>query len=164
MTRLGGRDVNRNDVAVMGAGAAAFVFSLLPYWGFSYDVKGIGGFSSSITAWHGFALLGVLMLLAAAGIVVARVFAGVALPAAPVGWHVIVAGLASLGALLVILRALTYPHASLPGGSYGVRWGGFLLFLVAIAEAVFAVLAMRESGESISIDRGTTGTPPPVTP
>lgn len=164
MTNIGGRQVARNDLAVMGAGAAVFIFSLLPYYGFSYNVKGIGGASASFTAWHGFALLGVLLLLAAAGIVAARVFGGVTLPTLPVGWHVVVAGLAGLGTLLVILRALTYPHASGFGGSYGVRWGGYLLFLAAIVEAVFAVMALRESGESLSIDRGPQSSPPAATP
>ena len=162
MTEVAGRSVGRNDLAVLAAGAAAFVFSLLPYWGFSYSVKGLGGLSASITAWHGFALLGVLMLLAAAGIVAARVFAGVTLPSLAVGWHVIVAALAVVGTLLVVVRALTYPHASLPGGSYGVKWGGYLLFLAAIAEAVFAVLALRASGESLSFDGGKAGSPPPA--
>jgi hypothetical protein len=164
MTNVAGRDVQRNDLAVMGAGVAVFVFSLLPYWGFSYNVKGLGGGSASITAWHGMALLGVLLLLAAAGIVAARVFAGVTLPAAPIGWHVIVAGVAAIGTLLVIIRGLTYPHASGLGGSYGVKWGGYLLFLAAIVETVFAVMAFRESGEALAFDRGTQGdVPPPAT-
>jgi hypothetical protein len=160
MANLGGRDVNTNDLGVMAAGVAVFVFSLLPYWGLSGG-NGFGGLNVSITAWHGWALLGVLLLIAAAGVVAARVFAGVTLPPLPVGWHVVVAGLAGLGALLVIIRGFTYPHASFAGASYGVKWGGYLLFLAAIAETVFAVLALRESGEPLAIDRDTT--PPPAT-
>ncbi|MBK5306217.1 MAG: hypothetical protein JJD92_05965 [Frankiaceae bacterium] len=163
MTEIAGRQVARNDLGVMAAGAAALVFSLLPYYGLSYKVAG-ADFSASFNAWHGYATLGMLLLVAAAGVVAARVFGGVTLPTLPLGWHVIVAGLAGLGTFLVILRALTYPHIDVPGGSYGVKWGGYLLFLAAIAETVFAVMALRDSGESVSFDRGTTDTPPPAAP
>ncbi|MCW2572914.1 MAG: hypothetical protein JWO88_2972 [Frankiales bacterium] len=163
MATVAGRQVETNDLGVMGAGAGALIFSLLPYYGLSYKISGVGGFSANFNAWHSYALLGILLLVAAAGIVAARVFAGVTLPTLPVGWHVIVAALAGAGALLVILRALTYPHISVPGGSYGVKWGGYLLFLAAIAETVFAVIALRESGEPLSFDRGPQETPPPVT-
>jgi hypothetical protein len=147
----------------MAAGAAALVFSFLPFWGFSYSAKTLGGLSASISAWHGAVLLGLLMIIAAAGIVAARVFGGVTLPTLPVGWHVIVAALGGLGSLIVILRGLTYPHASLPGGSYGMKWGGYLLFLAGVVETVFAVMALRASGESLSFDRGAPDTPPATT-
>jgi hypothetical protein len=162
MATVGGRQVGNNDLGVMAAGAAALVFSLLPYYGLSYKVAG-SGFSASFNAWHGYATIGMLLIIAAAGVVAARVFAGVELPTLPVGWHVIVAALAGLGTFLVILRALTYPHISVPGGSYGVKWGGYLLFLAGIVETVFAVMALRESGESVSFDRGTPDAPPPAT-
>jgi hypothetical protein len=167
MATLGGRQVEQNDLGVMAAGAAALIFSFLPFWGVSYKVAGHGGLSASLSAWHGLPLLGVLMLVAASAIVAARVFGGVTLPTVPVGWHVIVAGLAVLGAVIVILRGLTYGNngysAFGSSVSSGVKWGGYLLFLAAIAEAVFAVMALRESGESLSFDRGTQETPPPVT-
>jgi hypothetical protein len=163
MATVAGRQVETNDLGVMAAGAAALVFSFLPYWGFSYSAKSLGGVSASIDAWHGFALLGLLLLFAAAGVVAARVFFGVTLPQLPVGWHVAVAGAAVIGTFLVIVRALTYPHASLPGGSWGVKWGGYLLFLAAIVETVFTVMALRASGESIAFDRGHPETPPPAT-
>lgn len=167
MANVGGREVNNNDLGVMAAGLAALVFSFLPYWGVSYKVKGLGGSSSSVTAWQGYAVLGLLLLFIAAGIVAARVFGGVTLPSAPVGWHVIVAACAVLGTVLVILRALTIDSASYSAFgasmSAGVKWGGLLLFLAAIAESVFAFLAFRASGESLSFDRGTPDAPPPAT-
>jgi hypothetical protein len=162
MATVAGRQVETNDLGVMGAGAAALVFSFLPYWGFSYG-KGLGGISGSITAWHSFALLGLLLVFAAAGVVAARVFGGVTLPELPVGWHVVVAAAAALGAILLILRAFTYTHVSFAGGSVGVKWGGYLLFLAAIAEAAFAVMALRESGEPIAFDRGTQSPPAATT-
>jgi hypothetical protein len=159
--------VETNDLGVMGAGAAALLFSFLPYWGVSYKLAGVGGTSASVTAWHSYAFLGVLLLVAAAGVVAARVFGGVTLPEAPVGWHVIVAAAAVLGAVLVILRGLTIGSAgySAFGSSVsaGVKWGGYLLFLAAIAEAVFAVLALRESGEQVTLHRPGTEPPPATT-
>lgn len=160
MANVGGREVNNNDLGVMAAGAAALIFSFCPYWGVSY--KGLGGLGGSISAWHGLALLGVLMILAGAGIVAARVFGGATLPTLPVGWHVIVAGLAGLGTIIVLVRGLTYPHASGAGASVGMKWGGYLLVVAGIAETVFAVMALRDSGESVSFDRGTPDAPPPA--
>ena len=161
MANVGGREVNNNDLGVMAAGVAALVFSFLPYWGVSY--KGLGtGLSGSVTAWHGWAFLGLLMILAAAGIVAARVFGGMTLPTLPVGWYVIVAGLAALGTAIVLIRGLTYPHLSGVGASVGMKWGGYLLVLAGIVEAAFAFMAMRASGETVSFDRGTPDAPPPA--
>lgn len=147
------REMNRNDLGVLIAGAVAFIASFLPYWGISYSVKGFGGFSTTVNAWHGYAVIGLLLIFAGAIIVAVRVFGGTVLPDLGVGWHVIVAALAALGTLLVILRAFTYPHASFAGGSYGVKWGGYILFLAGLAETAFAILGMRESGERIAFER-----------
>jgi hypothetical protein len=167
MATVAGRQVETNDLGVMAAGVAALVFSLLPYWGVSYKVQGLGSASSSITAWHSYALLGVLLLVAAAGVVAARVFAGVTLPDLPIGWHVLVAGASALGTLLVILRGLTIGNGGFSGFgssvSAGVKWGGWLLFIAAIVETVFAVMALRESGETVSFDRSAPEPPPPAT-
>ena len=167
MAEIAGRQVDTNDLGVMAAGGAALVFSLLPYYGFSYDLAG-ASFDGTFNAWHSYAAVGVLLLVAAAGAVAARVFGGVQLPTLPVGWHVAVAGAAVLGTVLVIVRALNYPHGHVPGGSYGIRWGGYLLFLAAVVESVYAFLALRASGESLSFDRnpsgGTPEAPPPAAP
>jgi hypothetical protein len=166
MASLGGRDVGTNDLGIMAAGAAALVFSFLPYVGVSFKITGIASSSASINAWHGVAFLGVLLLVAAAGIVAARVFGGMTLPALPVGWHVILAGLAGLGTVILLVRGLTYGGDAAALGtsvSAGMRWGGYLLCLAGLAETVFAVLALRASGESLSFDGGATGTPPAAT-
>jgi hypothetical protein len=160
MANVGGREVNNNDLGVMAAGAAALLFSFLPYWGVSY--KGLGGIGGSISAWHGLALLGVFMIVGGAAIVALRVFGGADLPTLPVGWHVIVAALAALGSFIVLVRGLTYPHASGAGVSVGMKWGGYLLVLAGVVETVFAAMAMRESGETVSFDRGTPDAPPPA--
>jgi len=120
------KQMNRNDQLIVGGGALAFIASFLPYVGVS---GGVGGFHYNyhINAWHGFALLGLLFVFAAAVIVALRVFANAAMPKLPVGINVLVLGLAGLGTILVILRAITYGHVS-------VEWGGYVLFIAAIAE------------------------------
>jgi hypothetical protein len=167
MAEVGGRQVGNNDLGVMAAGAAALVFSFLPYVGVSFKITGVGSTSASINAWHGIAFLGVLLLVAAAGVVAARVFGGVTLPTLPVGWHVVLTALAGIGTLILIVRGLTYGGDTAVLGSSvsaGMRWGGYLLSLAGIAETVFAVMGLRESGESLSFDRGTQGdVPPPAT-
>jgi hypothetical protein len=153
------KQMNRNDQLIVGGGALAFIASFLPYVGVS---GGVGGFHYNyhINAWHGFALLGLLFVFAAAVIVALRVFANAAMPKLPVGINVLVLGLAGLGTILVILRAITYGHVS-------VEWGGYVLFIAAIAETVGAFLNFKVSGEKIAWDQtamggGTPASAPPA--
>lgn len=74
--------------------------------------------------------------------------------------------LSILGTVIVILRELTYPHASGFGGSYGVKWGGYLLFILLIVQAVASVMLFRESEEALpdfkamTANRSGSGTAP----
>jgi hypothetical protein len=163
----GVQDINRNDLGVMGAGVLAFIASFLPYYGYSF--KGLtvggqhfGGSSASVTAWHSYAILGLFLIFAAAIVIAVKTFA--TMPTMPLGIHVLAAGLAALGTLLVILRAFTAPSASGPGGSVGVKWGAYVLFVAGIVEVVFALLGMRESGEKMAWQSGAPAEPPPSAP
>jgi hypothetical protein len=162
------KQINRNDQGIVGAGIVAFIASFLPFWGVSSSGSGFH-YSASVNAWHSWGILGLLFVFVAAGIVAARVLGNKNLPKLPVGVNVLVAGLAGLGTLLLILRGFTYPHASVPGGSYGVKWGGYVLFIVGIVETVFAFMNFKASGEKIAWDSsaipksapaGTAPTPP----
>ncbi|MGH3497982.1 MAG: hypothetical protein ACRDP1_11025 [Nocardioidaceae bacterium] len=139
------KSINRNDQGVMGAAILVFIFSFVT----SFVTASAGGFSVGISAWHSWGVLGLLLVFAAAAVVAVRVFAGTSLPALPLGWAVITTGLAGLGALLLILRGFTYGS-----GGFGISvhpgWSGYLLFILAIAETVFAALGLRESGEKIA--------------
>ena len=115
-----------------------------------------GGYSAGVGAWSGIAALGLLLLLAAAAIVAARALGNVTLPTLPVGWTVVIAGLAALGALLVILRAFTYGPDLGGLADVGPGWSGWAIMILAIAETVFAALTFRESGEKAQWDRGAT--------
>jgi hypothetical protein len=152
------KTVRPNDWGVLGGAAAIFIVSLIPSY-ISYDYSGqFPGFDASggISAWHSYATLGLLLLFAAGAIVALRVFEVTTLPEIGVGWAMITTALAGLGAILVILRALTVSSAF--GVSVGPGWSGYLLMLLAIATTVFAALNFRESGESTPwADRGASG-------
>jgi Family of unknown function (DUF5336) len=136
-------DHDRLHLAVVGAGVLAFIFSFLPFYGASISFLGSHA-STSWTAWHSYAVVGDLLLLAATALAAIRVFAPSVLPAElPVKPFLAVAGLAGLGTLLLILRAVTWPSPSGVGYSVGIRWGAWLLFIAAIAMTVLAALAGR---------------------
>lgn len=163
------KNLNRMDQVVLGTGVLGLIVSLFfPIWGVSVSVKGFGGASNSINAWHGFAAFGMLLVLVATAIAAVRVFAAASLPKMPIGVNLLTFALSALGAVIVIIRELTYPHVSAPGYSYGVKWGGYLLFLLLIAQAVAAFMLFRSSGEAMpdfkamQANKATgAGTPPP---
>jgi hypothetical protein len=147
------KQINRNDQVILGAGILFLLLSFFaPFYGVSYH--GAGGFhgSASVTAWHSYGFLAVLLIIIAVGIVAARVFANASLPKLPVGPNVLIAGLALLGTLLLLLRGLTYNSGSGPGYSYGLKWGAWVLYILAIAVVVGAILNLRASGEKIAWD------------
>jgi Family of unknown function (DUF5336) len=160
------KTVSTNDWGVMGAAAGVFLFSLFSsYVTISIDDDEVfGGLSGGINAWDSYATLGLLLLLAVGALAAARVFANVALPDIGVGWNLIAAAAAGLGALLVILRAFTYDSGF--GLDVGPGWSGWLVMILAVAETAFAVLAFRTSGEQAPWQQPgqprppATGTPP----
>src|SRR5690348_4105567 len=141
------KQVSRNDKGLIGAGVVAFIASFLPYYGIT-----AGPYSASTNAWTGYATFGLLLIFIATGIAAARVFGNANLPKLPVGANLLVVALGALGTLLVILRGFTYPHASFPGGSYGVKWGGYVLMIAGLALTAFAAMNFRSSGEKLAWD------------
>src|SRR5450631_4143646 len=164
------KQINRNDQGILGAGILFLLLSFfVPFYGVSY--KGVGGLggSASVTAWHSYGFLGVLLVIIAVGIVAARVFGNASLPKLPVGPNVLVAGLALLGTLLLLLRGFTYSTASGGGYSVGLKWGAYVIFILAIAIVVFAFLNFKASGEKMAWDQtamgsGTAAAAPPAAP
>jgi hypothetical protein len=147
--------INRNDLGVMIAGAAALIASFFPFAGLDL---GIAHYSQS--AWSSYGVLAVLLLLLGAGVIALKTFAAGSLPSnLPVGLHVAAAGLAGLGTVLILIRAFT---ASKSGIDLDTKWGAYVMIVVGVAEVVFAVLGMRESGEEIpGMNRGTAAPPAP---
>lgn len=158
------KTVKTNDWGVLACAGLIFILSFFSAYITASSSNQLGDFSVGVNAWHGYAVLGLLLLFAAAAIVAARVFANVTLPSLPVGWNLVIAVLAGLGALLVILRALT-GGASGPGFSVGPGWSGWAIMILAVAETVFAAMTFRESGEKVQWDRPATPSnpqPPPA--
>jgi hypothetical protein len=130
--------------AGIGAGLAAFIFSMLPWYSVSY--AGIGG---SLSAWNsGFiAWFPMLLVLVAGGLLLATHF-GVKVDRLPLIWLV----LSGVAVLLVLLRWITLPDDGGLGdmglgGDSGFESGagaGLILGLIAaVVSAVAAVLTFR---------------------
>src|SRR5690242_9484565 len=119
------RQLGRNEHLFLGVGLLVFIASFLPWYGVSYNLNFAGiksSGSASINAWHSYATLGLLLILASTIVAAVMVLAADSLPELPVSWNVVVMGLSVVGALLVVVRSLNLPSASGPGASVGLRW------------------------------------------
>jgi amino acid transporter len=123
--------------------------------------RNLPGASDGINAWHSWATLGVLLIIAATAIVAIKAFAKDNLPDG-VPWNLVALAAAGLGTLLVILRAVFngVETGGLSGVSVGPGWSGYLLFLAGIALTVFTFLSFKESGEKIPEMNKKNDTPP----
>lgn len=144
------KSLGKFEQGALVAGALTFILSLFPYYiRASFDggtaVPGLD-FSSGTSAWTSYATLGMLLVLIATGLVAVRAFAKDALPAG-VPWNLVVLATAGLGALLLILRALTVGGGG--GVSVGPGWSGWLIFITSIALTAFAALSFKGSGEEV---------------
>ena len=105
-------------------------------------------------------MLGILLVLAATVLAGVQVFAGSSLPSMPVSANFLIAALSALGTLLIIIRGLTYDTASAPGASVGLKWGFYVVMIVCLAQVVFAVMRLRESGEAMPWESHGSAAPP----
>lgn len=137
--------VSTLEWAGIGAGLAAFIFSFLPWY--SVDFEGFGG--GSLSAWGTgfFALFSVLLLMGAAGLVLAPHF-GVQVARLPLIWL----SLSGAAVLFILLQWLILPDDGGIGdfgllGDSGIDSGagfGLILGLIAaIASAAGAFLTFR---------------------
>jgi len=121
----------RIDITRIAAAVIFFISSFLPFVGVSVGGLGAGfKLSVSIDAWHSFALLGVLLFLAAVVVWALQRFSSVELPTWRVAWSVAIPALAAIGTALVALRAVTY------GSGVGLRYGAVLLVLSGVVFVV----------------------------
>ena len=155
------KNLPRNDQAVLGLGILAFIASFFPFYGASVSVAGFHA-SKNWSTWHSYAVLGILLVLAATVLAAAQVFGGSSLPEMPVSVNFLVAALSALGTLLIILRGFTYDSESVPGASVGLKWGFYVVMIVCLAQVAFAVMRLRESGEAMPwAQRGGPAAPAP---
>jgi hypothetical protein len=147
------KQIKRNDQVILGAGILFLLLSFFaPFYGVSYHGAGGFGGSASVTAWHSYGFLAVLLIIIAVGLVAARVFGNASLPALPIGPNLLVVAISGLGTLLLLLRGFTYKSASGGGYSVGLKWGAWVLYILAIAVVVGAVLNLMASGEKVAWD------------
>jgi hypothetical protein len=168
------KQISRNDQGILGAGILFLLLSFFaPFYGVSYHGAGGFGGSASVTAWHSYGFLAVLLIIIAVAIVAARVLGNVSLPALPIGPNLLVVVVSGLGTLLLLLRGFTYKSASGGGYSVGLKWGAWVLYILAIAIVVFAVMNLLASGEKVAWDpkamnkgggAATGGVVPPAAP
>lgn len=158
------RELPRNDRVFLGLGVAVFIASFLPWYGASVSAS-FGGqsisSSASVTAWHGWAALGVILMLVATLIVAVQRFSDAELPTLMLSWTRVVLLIDVVGAGIFVIRSIRLPSESVAGFSVGLRWGGWLLMIVAIAQVVFAALRVRDAGESLTSWRTAAAPPPP---
>lgn len=159
------RSLSRNDQMFIGLGVLVLIAaSFLPWYGttFSASYLGHGIHTTSTThAWHGWAALGLILMLIATALVVEQVLPDTKLPELKVSWNLVVLGIDALGALLIVIRSFTLPSADVVGISTGLRWGGWILIIVAVAQVVVGFMRVRAAGESLPWEAAPPDPPPP---
>jgi hypothetical protein len=149
------------DLGVLITGVLTFIVSFFPYYGAKVSgsvggvsVGSLGNTSASVSAWHSYSTLALLLILLGTIVAAVAIFARSSMPDLPIGARWLAAGLCSLGALLYLIRLFTLPHhhENLGGGisaSEGVKWGGYLLLIIVLANAACAVISALSSEEQV---------------
>lgn len=163
MPEIAGKSVSTNDAAVLGAGGLFIIFSFFPFYGFSGKFAEGFGVKASVSAWHyGIMVLALILMAVAVAVVAVRVFG--ALPDLPVGPRLAALAAAAIAALITVIRVLTLDRESAGGVSVGPKFGAWAMLILAVVAVAFAVMAFRESGETMPTAGGGTTAPPPPPP
>lgn len=154
MAEFDPKKANTNDWGVIGGGAAVLIASMLGWYGTSGgDIAGYS-LNTSISGWSsGFlAVLGILLCIAAAAFTAYRVFAAAKLPDLPLTPNALVLALSGAGAVLILLRLITFDRRAVAGFSVGPKIGVFLALIGAAVMAYFAYRSFQTSGEKMAFD------------
>jgi hypothetical protein len=133
--------------AGIGAGALAFIVSFFPWYSVSFDgpsTAGLGlNFDYTWNAWDAkFGAWFPVLLLLAAGVLVALPHFGVEIPNLAMIWL----GLAAAAFVIILIRWMTFPgDEGAPGVSAGAGFGLFVGLILAIASGVGAFLTFRST-------------------
>ncbi|MEP6664958.1 MAG: hypothetical protein ABJA81_00805 [Nocardioidaceae bacterium] len=128
------------DLAQVGLAVLIFIASLLPFYTYSFSG---GGFSTSasVSAWHGFfGWFAVLLALGAAGVLVAALVAGIAIPS----MRMLVLGLFGAAAVCLVLALFVMPGGNISGPGYedGHGFGYWLALLCSLGATALAYMRM----------------------
>ena len=135
--RFDWKQLSTRDRVVVCFAGIALISLFLPWWGVD-----IAGFSLSVDGWSaGFTAWGGCLILTAAGVLLALYRSGTSF-SANIKPTMLVAGVATLGLLLVVIRWASLPRAD--GYAVGARYGLYIAVIAGIVEVTVAVLEMRE--------------------
>lgn len=148
------KSLGKFEQGALVAGVLALILSFFSRY-VSADLGPLGTYG--ISAWHSYAVLGMLLIIVSTAVVAVKAFAGEQLPAG-IPWSLVAAATAGLGTILVLLRGLT------AGSGANIGWSGWLLIIAGIALTAFTVLSFRESGEKIPDFNNKSGGTPPTPP
>jgi hypothetical protein len=156
------------DLGILISGVLVFIVSFFPYYGASSSgatVAGqhIGGASESVTAWHSYSTIALLLLLLATAVAAVAMFAPGSAPQLPIGLRWIAAGLSALGGLLYVIRLFTLSHHSETvfnvKVSEGVKWGGYLLLLIVLVHVACSIVSALSSDEQVPWQQSSSAPP-----
>ena len=154
----------RHDQIALGSGVLVFIASFLPWYGVkvSGEFAAFVGGDHTVTAWHGLAAFGLVLLLLSLAVTAAQMFSADKLPELPVSYPILAAGLASLGALFVIIKSFDLPSGSAAGIDVGLRWGGWILMVLVIVQAGISVLRAVHANDGKAGGAASTPPAPPI--
>jgi hypothetical protein len=140
------RSASRHDLIAVGAGIAVFIASFLPWYGVTFQgALAESGVNGTTDAWHGLAGIGLILLLFSLVVTAAEPFVGEDMSGLSVA--IAAAVLACVGALFVLIRSLDLPSIDVPGASVGLRWGGWILLVLVVVQAIISVLRVVHHGD-----------------
>ncbi|HEX4015303.1 MAG TPA: hypothetical protein VHX15_01075 [Frankiaceae bacterium] len=142
-----GYSVPRHDVIALVSGLLVFVASFLPWYALTFEGgPAESGVTGSFNAWHGLAGIGLILMLFSLVVTAAEPYFGED-GSTPLPVSIVAAVLACVGALLVVIRSLDLPTPDVPGVSAGLRWGGWILILLVVLQALISVLRVVHVGD-----------------
>ena len=132
--------VSRHDLVALVSGLLVFVASFLPWYALTFEGgPAETGVTGSFNAWHGVAGIGLILLLSSLVVTAAEPYFGDD-GSTPLSMSIAAAVLACVGALLVVIRSLHLPTVDVPGVTAGLRWGGWILMVLVVLQAMISVL------------------------
>jgi len=157
MVKIAGRDVATSDIGTVAGGLVVLISSFLPWMGIDwYYYRGNNhlGWSSGALA-----VIAILLVIATAGLAVARVFAGERVPAfGPVGPALLNVIAGAVATLFILIRLVTV-------NPYDSRFGLYFGLIGAAAVTGFSIAGLLSNGEQgpgrrPSGPKGPWGQPP----
>lgn len=139
--------VHRFDLAQVGLGLLMLIASLMPFYSYSVQAQGVDYGGASLNAWHGFfGWFGILLGIAAAGLLAAALFGKLGIPS----MRLVVLGLFAAAALCLLLALFVVPGGDLEalgvGLSSGHSFGYWLALVCSLAATALAFLRKDAPG------------------